>query len=111
MQSAQRAEGSGFSLVHMEDIESAPEGARKFYRELAYDAGAWAIVFMIHSSEKRSVSALRDEFYPAVDLLGWRAALCQFTNMASVQDFYQAFGEFMTWGLQDQMVLLEGLVE
>ena len=86
---AQRATEQGFSIADMEDIDRASEGARGFYRELAYDAGAWAIVALVHRSPSKSVTALRDAFYPMVDVLGWQRALRRYLGLAHERAFYR----------------------
>ncbi|MDE0892018.1 MAG: hypothetical protein OSB14_07525, partial [Planctomycetota bacterium] len=58
MQSAHKVESSGYTIADMEEIESAPKRIAKYHRELAYDSGAWAMVFMIHTSPTQSVTAL-----------------------------------------------------
>ena len=109
MESACRVTDPSMSIADMENVDSAPGEAVKFYRELAYDRGAWAVAFMIHASPTRRVSALRDEFYPSVTELGWEAALSRFVGMQDKQEFYAAFESFMGWPLEEQLTLLDDL--
>ena len=99
------------SIADMENIDSAPGEVGRFYRELAYDRGSWAVAFMIHASPTRRVSALRDEFYPSVTTLGWEDALCEYTGKGSKEEFYEAFTSFMELSLGEQLRLLEELQE
>ena len=109
MQSAHKVESSGYTIADMEEIESAPDRVAKYHRELAYDSGAWAMVFMIHTSPTQSVTALRDEFYPLVTELGWEAALSRYVGMQSKEEFYQAFEIFMDAPLEEQLALFDEL--
>lgn len=109
MQSARKAERSGYTIADMEEIESAPKSVSRFHRELAYDSGAWAIVFMVHRSSSQSVTALRDEFYPLVTKLGWEAALSSYVDMQSKREFYEAFERFMKEPIEEQLVLFDEL--
>ena len=99
----------GLSIAQMEEIETAPKRVAKYHRELAYDAGAWAVAFMIHESKTQSVASLRDEFYPSVTTLGWEAALSQYTSRGSKEEFYDAFAEFMASPREEKLVLLHRL--
>jgi hypothetical protein len=111
MEKAQRMTQLGLSIECMEEIETAPEGVRDHHRELAYDAGAWAVAFLIHQSRSRSVSSLRDDFYPSVDELGWEAAIARYVGVESVSDFYAAFESFLELPLEEQLTLLDRLEE
>ena len=111
MESAHRIEDEGLTIADMEEIESAPKQVAKYHRELAYDSGAWAIVFMVHESPARSVSSLRDEFYPLVKELGWEVALARYVGMESKEEFYEAFAAYMELSIGEQLQLLEGLKE
>ena len=90
----------------MEEIETAPKRIAKYHRELAYDAGAWAIAFMIHESKSQRVSSLRDEFYPSVTTLGWEAALSEYTGRENKTEFYAAFADLMESPREEQLALL-----
>ncbi len=111
MQSARDIRDTGLSIADMEEIESAPRRVAKYHRELAYDSGAWATAFMVHESSTRSVSSLRDEFYPLVKELGWEVALARYVGMESKEEFYEAFAAFMELSIGEQLQLLEGLKE
>jgi len=109
MESAHRALRRGRSIEEMEEIETAPKKIAKYHRELAYDAGAWAVAFMIHESKTQRVSSLRDEFYPSVTTLGWESALLKYTGRESKEGFYEAFAAFMTSPRAEQLELLRQL--
>jgi len=95
MRQARRATSKGLSIADVEDIDTAPGFVRRFYRELAYDAGAWATVLLVHKSKSRSVAALRDEFFPLVNELGWEQALCRYLDIENKYWFYESFDAFM----------------
>ena len=95
MRSARRALDAGYSIADMEDIDAAPPAVRRFYRELAYDAGAWATAYLVHASPTRSVAAMRDEFYPMVRDIGWERALCNYVGVADKGAFYADVAAFM----------------
>ncbi len=82
---------------------------RKYYRHLAYDAGAWAFAFMIHKSTSRSIAGVPKKFYPLVAQKGWEMALVEHVNMADKWAFYEAFGEFLKQPLNMQLKMLETL--
>jgi hypothetical protein len=109
MESACRVKDPALSIADMEDVDSAPGETVKYYRELAYDRGAWAVAFMIHESSTQRVSALRDEFYPSVTELGWETALPRFVGMQDKQEFYAAFSSFMALSIEEQLTLLDEL--
>ena len=109
--SASRVSDPDITIADMEDIDAAPAHVSKYYRELAYDTGAWAIGFMIHESATRRVSSLRDEFYPSVTNLGWETALSKYVRMKDKAAFYAAFGAFMKRPLRQQLDLLKRLKE
>ena len=109
MRSARSVKDPNLSIADMEDIESASEEVAAYYRELAYDAGAWAMVFMVSESPTQSVATLRDEFYPLARKIGWEAALCRYVGMQSKAEFYGAFAAFLNRPLQEQLQLLAQL--
>ncbi|MCH2106387.1 MAG: hypothetical protein MK291_07090 [Planctomycetes bacterium] len=109
MEAAQEVLRKGRSIDEMEEIETAPQRIARYHRELAYDAGAWAVAFMIHESETQRVSSLRDEFYPSVRDLGWETALAEYTRRESKQEFYADFAEFMSSPRDEQLALLTRL--
>ena len=68
-----KVEDSELGIRDMEDIDRVEPGVRKYYRHLAYDAGAWAFAFMVHKSSSQSVNDVRTKFYPSVSRNGWEA--------------------------------------
>ena len=102
MREARRATKAGLTIADMEGLDSAPLEAHRFYRELAYDAGAWGTVLLVHLSPSKSVSALRDEFFPMVDELGWERALCRYLGIENKYWFYEAFDAFMEGTAEQQ---------
>ena len=109
MRSARSVKDPDLSIADMEEIESAPEEVAEYYRELAYDAGAWAMVFMVSESPTQSVATLRDDFYPLARKIGWEAALCRYVGMQSKAEFYDAFAAFLNLSLQEQLQVLAQL--
>ncbi|MEC8253500.1 MAG: hypothetical protein VX044_09815 [Planctomycetota bacterium] len=109
MRSARRALDAGYSIADMEDIDAAPPAIRRFYRELAYDAGAWATAYLVHASPTRSVAAMRDEFYPMVREVGWERALCQYTGVADKSAFYADVAAFLAQPARVRRQVLETL--
>ena len=102
-------EDSDLTIADMEDIDSAPESVRKYYRELAYDAGAWAFVFLVHQSPSASVSTLRDEFFPMITEHGWEKAMSLYLGIPGKAEFYEAFDGFMGAPLRTKLVVLREL--
>ena len=109
MRSARRALDAGYSIADMEDIDAAPPAVRRFYRELAYDAGAWATAYLVHASPTRSVAAMRDEFYPMVRDIGWERALCKYTGVADKSAFYADAAAFMKLPARERRQALQTL--
>ncbi len=109
LDSARAATDAGLGIWDMEEIESAPAEVEEHYRGLAYDGGAWAMVFMVHRSAERRVCGLREVFYPAAKSAGWEAALCSFARVSSKQEFYAAFASFMELSEEDQLAVLSSL--
>ena len=103
---AHRIDESDLSIADMEDIDSAPNKTRRYHRELAYDAGAWAIAFLVHKSDSKSVTTFRDKFYPMVNELGWEQALCRYTGVESKEQFYEEFRTLMVAPQQSQALML-----
>lgn len=93
----------------MEEIETAPPHVAEHHMDLAYDSGAWATAFMVYRSPTRSVSALRDHFYPLVAEIGWEAALPRYLGMRDTQEFYEAFEVFMERPAEQQVSMLDEL--
>ena len=102
----QKMDGTGLSIADIEDIDTASPSARKHHRELAYDAGAWAFVFLIHRSSSRSVSGLREVFFPLIKTHGWEKALDLHLDINGKEDFYLAFEDFMEASLEMKLEAL-----
>lgn len=100
---------TGFTIADMEDVDAAAPEVRRYHRELAYDAGAWAVVLLIHQSPSGSVTAFRDEFLPMVTELGWEAALCRYLDIEGKEEFYLGFESFMNAPRRTQLVVLDEL--
>ncbi|MEE2908699.1 MAG: hypothetical protein VX527_12820 [Planctomycetota bacterium] len=105
----ERADDLEYTSRDMEDIETAGPEIKKWHRELAYDAGAWAVVYLIDLSSSRSVKSFYLDFYPAVDSIGWEQALCDYTRSESVDSFYEGFDVFMKRPLEERLDVLETL--
>jgi hypothetical protein len=93
----------------MEDVDKAPPAVKKYYRHLAYDAGAWAFAFMIHKSKRRSIADTRKILYPLVAKHGWERALVEFAQVKDKRAFYKAFRAFLETPLEAQLKMLETL--
>lgn len=106
MERARRIDASELSIADMEDFDTAPSTVRRYHRELAYDAGAWAIVFLVHKSHSRSVTTFRDKFYPMVNELGWEQAMCRYTGVDNKEQFYEEFRELMAAPRHSQALML-----
>lgn len=109
MQSAEKGERAGYSIADMEEVETAPRRVARYHRELAYDAGGMATVFMVYRSSNQSVRSLRDEFYPLVTELGWEAALSKYVGVQSKEEFYEAFEAFMDKSEEERLVCFDEL--
>ena len=106
MERFRRMDAPDLTIADMEDVDTAPDAVRRYHRELAYDAGAWAVVFLIHQSPSASVSAFRDEFCPMVAELGWETALDRYLGIEGKEAFYRAFELFLSAPLDTQLVVL-----
>ena len=104
-----RAKDLKYTIRDMEEIETAPPDVARWHRELAYDAGAWAVVFAISKSPSRSISRHFRSFYPMVDELGWQKALCSDTGMKDLDAFYDGFDLFMEQSIADRLAVLDTL--
>jgi hypothetical protein len=100
------AEDLEYTIRDMEEIETAMPDVARWHRELAYDAGAWAVAFAISKSPSRSVSQYYRAFYPMVDEMGWQAALCQYTKMDNIDAFYEGFESLSQQSLEDRLAIL-----
>ena len=109
MKNVHRVEDPALGIEDMEDVDKAPPAVKKYYRHLAYDAGAWAFAFMIHKSKGRSISNTRKILYPLVAKHGWERALVEFAQVKDKQTFYRAFGDFLKTPLEAQLKMLETL--
>jgi hypothetical protein len=109
MERVQRTSDPDLSIADMENIDTASEAASKYYMQLAYDSGAWAIAFIVYQSPTQSVSALRDQFFPLVTELGWKTALPKYVGMKDKAQFYDAFDVFMDAPRAEQLKLLSEL--
>ncbi len=106
MDRAMTVDDPDLSIADMEDIDTAPANVRKYYRELAYDSGAWAVAFLIHQSPSQSVKTFRDEFFPLITQLGWESAVARYLGIDDQADFYRGFDAFMAAPRKTQMDLL-----
>ena len=96
-------------MIDFEDVEKIEKERphlKKYYRHLAYDAGAWAVALLIHRSEGRSVKQFTTKFYPMLDKKGWRSAVCLYGGYEDMDVFYKAFGELLEKPAEEQMKLL-----
>ena len=109
MQNVNRIEDPELGIQDMEDVDKAAPEIKKYYRHLAYDAGAWAFAFMIHRSTSRSIAGVLRSFYPLLAEKGWEVALVEHVNMDDKEAFYEAFGEFLKQPLNMQLKMLETL--
>ena len=103
----ERAEDLKYTIRDMEDIETAKPAVKKWHRELAYDAGAWAVVYVIKRSRSRSVHDYFLNFYPAVDEEGWEAVILEYTGHQNLDAFYSGFEGFMELPLDERIKILE----
>jgi len=97
------------SLIDFEDVEKIEKERphlKKYYRHLAYDAGAWAVALLIHRSDGRSVNQFTTKFYSMLDKKGWRSAVCRYGGYEDIDDFYNAFAELLEKPAEEQMKLL-----
>ncbi|MDP7050370.1 MAG: hypothetical protein QF600_00445 [Verrucomicrobiota bacterium] len=109
MRMAKKVKKGEASLIDFEDVEKIEKERphlRKYYRHLAYDAGAWAVALIIHRSEGRSVKRFMMKFYPMLDENGWRSAVCRYGGYEDIDEFYEAFAELQEKPVKEQMKLL-----
>tara|TARA_B100000902_G_scaffold25954_1_gene31183 strand:+ start:275 stop:1267 length:993 start_codon:yes stop_codon:yes gene_type:complete len=100
------------SLVDFEDInkiENERPHLKKYYRHLAYDAGAWATALLIHSSESRSVKQFAMNFYPMVEKNGWQSAVSKYAGFDGVDQFYDKFNSLLKRTAVEQELLLRSI--
>ena len=103
------AEDLEFTIRDMEEIETATPDVARWHRELAYEAGAWAVAFAISKSPSRSIGQYYRTFYPMVDEMGWQAALCEYTGMDNIDAFYEGFELVIEQPLEDRLAMLSTL--
>ena len=111
MRNVHRVEDPELDIEDMEDVDEAPPEVKKYYRHLAYDAGAWAFAFMIHKSKRRSIADTTKILYPLVAKHGWERALVEFAQVDDKRTFYRAFNEFLKTPLDAQLEILATLEE
>jgi hypothetical protein len=100
------------SLIDFEDvgkIEKERPFLKKYYRHLAYDAGAWAVALLINRSESRSVKRFAKDFYPMVEKNGWRLAVSKYGNFKSINDFYSKFDLLLNESFDEHVALLRSI--
>lgn len=100
------------SLIDFEDvgkIEKERPFLKKYYRHLAYDAGAWAVALLINRSESRSVKRFAKDFYPMVEKNGWRLAVSKYGNFKSINDFYSKFDLLLDTSFDEQIALIRSI--
>ena len=100
-----------YSLRDMEEIETAGPLIIKLHRELAYDAGAWAVAYLISHTPTRSISGYFRDYFPRVDRVGWEQALCGSTDFETIDAFYKGYASFMDQPIDTRMALLGTLRE
>ena len=86
-------------------------GAEKYIRHYAYEAGAWAVVFIIHSSPTRSIRDYHERFYPRVAQVGWKKSLTEYGGFESTDTFYEQFELFLESPREEKMKLLSEIRE
>jgi len=112
MRMLQSVENDEVSLVDFEDIEKIererPE-LKKYYRHIAYDAGAWAVAFLIHHSENRSVKSFTKIFYQTIGRAGWKEAVKRYAKFDNIAEFYVSFEKFLEESNEKKMQMLNKL--
>ncbi|MCH2133499.1 MAG: hypothetical protein MK116_07100 [Phycisphaerales bacterium] len=108
-QSLARAEDLEYTIKDMEEIETASPDVARWHRELAYDAGAWAVAYLVDQSDSRSIQEYFLTYFPMVNASDWKQALCAYTGADSVESFYSDFEVFMDQPLEDRLLLLDRL--
>ncbi len=111
MKNVHRVEDPKLGIEDMEDVDKVSPAVKKYYRHLAYDAGAWAFAFMIHRSKGRSIANTKKILYPQVAKHGWESALVEFAQVDDKQTFYRSFKDFLKTPLAAQLKMLETLKE
>ena len=112
MSMARKVNKGEASLIDFEDfgkIEKERPHLKKYYRHLAYDAGAWAVALLIHRSERRSLKHFTTKFYPMLDEEGWRSAVCRYGGYENIDSFYSAFAKLLEKPEEQQMKMLRAI--
>ena len=104
--SVKKGEASLIDFEDVEKIEKERPHLKKYYRHLAYDAGAWAVALLIQRSEGRSVKQFTAKFYPLLDEKGWRSAVSRYGGYKDIDAFYDDFAVLMEKSENEQMKLL-----
>ena len=112
MRMVQSVENDDVSLVDFEDIEKIererPE-LKKYYRHIAYDAGVWAVAFLIHQSDNRSVKSFTKNFYQMIGRLGWQEAVKRYAKFDNLAEFYESFEKFLEESTEQKIQMLNKL--
>lgn len=96
-----------YGIAMMEDIDAADEEVKPYYWHLGYMTGTWAVAYMIHCSEGRSVREYCTRFHDLIDELGWEPALVEYTGFDDKQAFYDAFGTFIVSPSEERSRILD----
>ena len=107
--SLENADDLRYTIRDMEEIETAGPLIARWHRELAYDAGAWAVAYLIDHTPSRSIRTYFTEYFPLVDRVGWERALCESTDFETIDAFYEGFERFMDQSLESRLAMLETL--
>ena len=100
------------ALIDFEDvnkIESERPHLKKYYRHLAYDAGAWAVALLIYKSESKSVKQFAENFYPMIEKNGWQSAVSKYSGFDGIAKFYDEFNLLLKKSDVEQMLLLRSI--
>ena len=98
-----------YTIRDMEEIETAGPAIAAYHRQLGYDAGAWAVAYLISRTPSNSIGTYFREYFPMVDRLGWKEALCESTDVSNIDEFYEGFEIFMDKPLQERLDVLRSL--
>ena len=105
----EHADGLIYTIREMEDVETVSPAVKRWYRELAYDSGAWAVVYMITCSDSQSIRDFFIGFYPEVNQDGWERAVLQYTGHSDLDAFYSGFEVFMSLPLEERLNILDSI--
>ncbi|MBG80422.1 MAG: hypothetical protein CMJ39_06920 [Phycisphaerae bacterium] len=98
-----------YTIRDMEEIETAGPAIAAYHRQLGYDAGAWAVAYLISRTPSRSIGTYFREYFPMVDRLGWKEALCESTDVSNIDEFYEGYEIFMDKPLRERLDVLRSL--